>query len=104
MGHFYSAKPIMSGNLFLVPSKTSIILLYAHPQAVFYNCVKPHKYPSSCKGGVALMWQMDSQADDKVIPMYRYAIKTLFERGIIIKSKILVKVSQSSKLVLVSKP
>jgi hypothetical protein len=33
---------------------TGTIFLHAHLQAVYYNCVKFHKNPISCLGGVAL--------------------------------------------------
>jgi hypothetical protein len=44
------------------PSKflTGTIFLRAHLQAVYYNCVKFHKNPISCLGGVALTRYMPS--------------------------------------------
>ena len=44
------------------PSKfwTAIIFLHAHLQVVYYNCVKFHKNPISCLGGVALTRYMPS--------------------------------------------
>ena len=43
-------------------SQTGIILLYTHPQVVYYNLVKFHQY-QFIPQGVLLMKHMDRQAD-----------------------------------------
>ena len=40
---------------------TATIFLHAHQQVVYYNCVKFHKNPRSCLGGVALTRYMDGR-------------------------------------------
>ena len=60
---------------------TATIFLHAHLQVVYYKCVKFHKNPISCLGGVALTRYMDGWTDgqgDSYIPP-----QTLFAGGII---------------------
>ena len=48
---------------------TATIFLHAHLQVVYYKCVKFHKNPISCLGGVVLTRYMDRWTD-RVIPIY----------------------------------
>ena len=52
---------------------TGLFGLHAHLQVVYYKCVKFHKNPIRCLGGVALTRYMDGRTDkqmDRVIPIY----------------------------------
>jgi hypothetical protein len=59
---FLHTERISEYKLNYPPSKfwTATICLHAHLQVVYYNCVKFHKNPISCLGGVALKRYMPS--------------------------------------------
>ena len=56
-------------KLTYLPFQIWTIFLHAHLQVAYYNCVKFHKNPISCLGGVVLTRYMDGRMD-RVIPIY----------------------------------